>query len=166
MRKPHFRLTKPIERGKLRADFINWLEMIKQMEQKQQWDLRSVLDLAASVALLAVLSRRFGCPIRLLTGVSCAGCGMTRAWLSVLRLDFRQAFYYHPLFLLPPVGAALWLCRKKLPRKVLDGCMYAMAGAFLIVYVYRMFRGDGGVVSFDPRSGLIYRAYSYFRGGV
>lgn len=111
------------------------------METTKKRELRSVLDLAASAALLVVLNRLFGCPIRLVTGVSCAGCGMTRAWLSVLRLDLRQAFYYHPLFLLPPVGAALWLCRKKLPRKFLKGCMYAMIGAFLIVYVYRMFRG-------------------------
>ena len=110
-------------------------------------------------------TRLFGCPIRLVTGVSCAGCGMTRAWLSVLRLDLRQAFYYHPLFLLPPVGAALWLCRKKLPRKFLKGCMYAMIGAFLIVYVYRMFRGDGNVVAFDPRSGLAFRVISYLQGG-
>ena len=82
------------------------------METTKKRELRSVLDLAASTALLVVLNRLFGCPIRLVTGVSCAGCGMTRAWLSVLRLDLRQAFYYHPLFLLPPVGAALWLCRK------------------------------------------------------
>ena len=103
-------------------DFIKKAELIKQMETTKKRELRSVLDLAASAALLVVLNRLFGCPIRLVTGVSCAGCGMTRAWLSVLRLDLRQAFYYHPLFLLPPVGAALWLCRKKLPRKFLKGC--------------------------------------------
>ena len=135
-------------------DFIKKAELIKQMETTKKRELRSVLDLAASAALLVVLNRLFGCPIRLVTGVSCAGCGMTRAWLSVLRLD-----------LLPPVGAALWLCRKKLPRKFLKGCMYAMIGAFLIVYVYRMFRGDGNVVAFDPRSGLAFRVISYLQGG-
>ena len=53
------------------------------METTKKRELRSVLDLAASAALLAVLNRLFGCPIRLVTGVSCAGCGTTRAWLSV-----------------------------------------------------------------------------------
>ena len=38
------------------------------------------------------------CPILFMTGISCAGCGMTRAWLSLFRLDFGAAFYYHPLF--------------------------------------------------------------------
>jgi len=47
----------------------------------------------------------------------------------------------------------------------LKGCMYAMIGAFLIVYVYRMFQGDGNVVAFDPRSGLAFRVISYLQGG-
>ena len=38
-----------------------------------------------------------GCPIKYLTGISCAGCGMTRAWRCVLKLDFARAFSYHPL---------------------------------------------------------------------
>ena len=46
-----------------------------------------------------------GCPIRFLTGISCAGCGMTRAWLSVGKMDFESAFYYHPLFFVP----LIWL---------------------------------------------------------
>ena len=59
-----------------------------------------------------------------------------------------------------------WLCRKKLPRAVLYGCMYAMVGVFAIVYVYRLFRGDGSVVVFDPRSGLIFRVFSRLKGGI
>ena len=44
-----------------------------------------------------------GCPIKYATGISCIGCGMTRAWLSLLHLDIRGAFYYHPAFFLPPL---------------------------------------------------------------
>ena len=54
-------------------DFIKKAELIKQMETTKKRELRSVLDLAASAALLVVLNRLFGCPIRLVTGVSCAG---------------------------------------------------------------------------------------------
>lgn len=42
-----------------------------------------------------------GCPVYLLTGVPCPMCGMTRAHLAALRLDFKTAFDFHPLF---PVG--------------------------------------------------------------
>jgi hypothetical protein len=39
-------------------------------------------------------------------GVPCPGCGMTRAWLAVFRLDFLTAFKMHPLFPYVPVLAA------------------------------------------------------------
>ncbi len=38
-----------------------------------------------------------GCAVRFFTGIPCPSCGMTRAMLALLRLDFRAAFYYHPL---------------------------------------------------------------------
>ncbi len=38
------------------------------------------------------------CVIRWVTGVPCPGCGLSRACLAVLRLDFGAAFRYHPMF--------------------------------------------------------------------
>ncbi len=38
------------------------------------------------------------CVILSLTGFPCPGCGMTRALLAALQLDFRTAFAYHPMF--------------------------------------------------------------------
>ena len=60
------------------------------------------------VTLLGVF--HIPCIFLTLTGRSCAGCGMTRAWLSVLRLDFAAAFAYHPLFWSVPILYAyvLW----------------------------------------------------------
>ena len=37
----------------------------------------------------------FICVSRELTGLYCSGCGMTRAVLSLLKLDFYQAFRYN-----------------------------------------------------------------------
>ena len=53
-----------------------------------------------------ILESVFGitCPILFLTGISCAGCGMSRAWFCVLRMDFTGAFRYHPLFPFPLIG--------------------------------------------------------------
>ena len=69
----------------------------------------------AAVALFYIVIESLGvtCPILFLTGISCAGCGMSRAWLSLLRLDLAGAFAFHPLFWLPvppaeeTAGAAL-----------------------------------------------------------
>lgn len=53
--------------------------------------------LAAAVALLSWI---FGstCPTYTLFSVCCPFCGMTRAHLAALRLDFAAAFSYHPAF--------------------------------------------------------------------
>lgn len=37
-------------------------------------------------------------PYKYITGISCAGCGMTRAWIALLHFDINTAFMYHPLF--------------------------------------------------------------------
>ena len=98
------------------------------------------------------------CPIRFLTGVSCAGCGMTRAWLSFLRGDIAGAFSFHPLFwILIPAGL-LFLFRDRLPEKFF--CFAAIIAAFLIVYAFRMISPNDTVVVFDPSNGLIGRAVS------
>ena len=43
------------------------------------------------------------CPFKLLTGVPCPGCGMTRAYLYLFEGDIQGAFYFHPLFWLIPL---------------------------------------------------------------
>lgn len=50
-----------------------------------------------AVGLLLYLSD-IGCVFRAVTGVPCPGCGMTRAWLALLRGDVASAIAYHPLF--------------------------------------------------------------------
>lgn len=61
---------------------------------------RQNLHIILLFALIAVFYLSFGCPVRLLTGVSCPGCGMTRALFALLKLDFSLAFEMHPLVLL------------------------------------------------------------------
>ena len=46
------------------------------------------------------------CPLYELTRLQCGGCGLTRAAVSLLRLDFVAAFSYHALW---PVFAAYFL---------------------------------------------------------
>ena len=48
-------------------------------------DLRAL----GGIVLFYVVIESLGvtCPILYLTGISCAGCGMSRAWLSLLRGD-------------------------------------------------------------------------------
>lgn len=37
------------------------------------------------------------CPIHSITGLYCPGCGITRMFVSIIELEFYQAFRYNPL---------------------------------------------------------------------
>lgn len=56
------------------------------------------------------------CPIAYIFGVPCPTCGMTRAMISLIRLDFAAYISYHPLAL--PMTLAIWfLIHLKLFKK-------------------------------------------------
>ena len=76
-----------------------------------------VITSVAAVVVLYVILESFGvtCPIKYITGISCAGCGMSRAWISLLHFNIHDAFMYHPLFFLPPVVVIVMLLKSDIP---------------------------------------------------
>lgn len=62
------------------------------------------------------LNQNFGfaiqCPFYALTGLYCPGCGITRCLFALLKLNFKEAFYFNQLvfILLPFFG--LYICYK------------------------------------------------------
>lgn len=97
------------------------------------------------------------CPIKFFTGISCAGCGMSRAWLAFLHGEIRLAFSYHPLFLLAAPLVALLLFRRRIPKGVFRVVLLAMVGLFFAVYVVRLINPEDTVVVFQPVEGLVPR---------
>lgn len=77
------------------------------------------------VAWFALYLLDIGCVFRLMTGIPCPGCGMTRAWLAALRLDFAAAFAYHPLFWVVPIAFVLAFVREEVTH---CGCCSVRAG--------------------------------------
>ena len=69
---------------------------------------------AVVVLYTAMESIGITCPIKFITGISCAGCGMSRAWMAFLHLDIAKAFAYHPLFWLVPIAVIVLLCKYKI----------------------------------------------------
>ena len=113
-----------------------------------------------SLCLLAYLTisslLNITCIIKHITGVSCPGCGMTRAVKSLVFLDFSKAFYYHPLvFLLIPIAVLLFLFTARKMYKTRKIFIYIIAFLFIAVYFYRLFFLETAVVVFEPSSGLI-----------
>lgn len=125
--------------------------------------LTAVLAVVAFYIILSILG--IGCPIRWVTGISCAGCGMTRAYLSLLHLDIKHAFIYHPLFWSVPLVLLVLVLQRagKIPAQAANGVKYLTAFLFVFVYVVRLFHPEDTVVTIDIEEGLIWRAFSAIR---
>ncbi len=60
---------------------------------------RIVISILVIIAVILVLgSLDMKCVFKSLFGISCAGCGMTRAAASLVWFDFKAAFSYHALW--------------------------------------------------------------------
>jgi hypothetical protein len=98
---------------------------------------------AAVVVIFYIFSRLFGsiCPTYRFLGICCPFCGMTRAHLAALRLDFSTATYYNPVFYLG-VPCIFFMFHEKLfapkydlHRKIVAG---VLLGIIVAVYIARV----------------------------
>lgn len=62
-------------------------------------------------------------------GIPCFTCGMTRSFFSLLNLDFKKAFFYHPLFFLVPI---IPFTLKKIKY------FYFISAIFALVWIIRL----------------------------
>lgn len=63
-----------------------------------------ILLTAGYCGLLAVFwAFKLPCVYRYLFNIACPGCGMSRAFFSLMRLDLRAAFSYHRMFWSVPI---------------------------------------------------------------
>ena len=100
-----------------------------------------VIKLLAIVAIVLF----YRCPVKIIWGIDCPGCGLTRACLSALRFDFGAAFEYHPLFLLFGAWMVYFIFYEPINRKIKIGSKLTVffatvtAVAFIAVWFIRMF---------------------------
>ena len=93
------------------------------------------------IGYVGVYLKDVPCIIKCFTGVSCLGCGMTRA------------------FFMPVVILIIIINRKGLKPKALSGIIWTVLILFGIVYIYRMFTPNG-IVVFQPEKGLLYKIFN------
>lgn len=63
---------------------------------------RNILITVSAVCFAAVIICGIPCQVKLLFGIPCPTCGMTRAWRLFLRGEIYAALDMHPLLWLPP----------------------------------------------------------------
>lgn len=133
--------------------------MDNKRNNRRKNERKELICAATAVVVLYTAMESIGitCPIKFITGISCAGCGMSRAWMAFLQLDIAKAFAYHPLFWLVPIAVIVLLCKSKINIKIYKIFMFTIVAAFVIVYMYRMIWGEGDIVVFKPRDSIIWR---------
>ena len=97
----------------------------------------------AVVVIFYLLSKFFGsiCPTYRFLGICCPFCGMTRAHLAAMKLDFSTAMYYNPAFFLGVpciffmVHEKLFAPKYDLHRKIVAG---VLLGIIVAVYIARV----------------------------
>lgn len=98
------------------------------------------------------------CPMAVITGIPCPGCGMTRATLAAVHGDFATSFRFHPLgmiivplFALYVAAHALSYIRhgvsqvdKVVSGKWIDRFLLLLIFTMLAVWIARFFGAFGG----------------------
>ena len=86
------------------------------------------------------------CPLHSITNLYCPGCGVTRMLLSILKLDFYQAFRYNPLlficlpffiYLLIDYVISLYKKKKPLYTRINSKIYIALIVIFIIYGILR-----------------------------
>lgn len=109
--------------------------------------MKLIILSALGAVLLLWVCMDWPCGLRRVFGVPCISCGMSRAWLAVLRLDFGAAFFYHPMFWSIPLLILYAIFDGRLLKRrkwdtVLLGLILA---GFVVCYALRLvgyLRGD------------------------
>lgn len=112
--------------------------------------------LVGSLTFIVVFSGVYQCPIKWLTGISCLGCGMSRAYIELVKGNVSLAFTYHPLFLIPIVWVIIYCFRNKLSHRSYNLILWFMVILFIVTYIYRIMTHDP-ILTFDVKEGVIYK---------
>ena len=82
------------------------------------------------------------CLVKRIIGIPCMGCGMSRAFISLISFNFAEAFYFHPLVFIVPFIVAVFLFQEtKFLGKIYRSKIWwsSILLLFVIVYIIRMF---------------------------
>ena len=133
--------------------------MDNKRNNKRKNERKELICAVTAVVVLYTAMESIGitCPIKFITGISCAGCGMSRAWMAFLQLDIAKAFEYHPLFWLVPIAVIVLLCKSKINIKIYKIIIFTIIIMFAIVYICRLIWSGADVVVFEPQNNILFR---------
>ena len=103
--------------------------------------LLSKIIFAVSYLLFAYIMYKFGigCIFKSVLGLPCPGCGMSRAIISLLNMDIKQALLYHPMVFTMPILGIYYITDGKLFGKILDKIVLIFIfGGFIVNWIFML----------------------------
>lgn len=100
-----------------------------------------VITIFFGIVIVIFINRILGlsCPFKLMTGLSCPGCGLTRAYIVFLHGNLKKAIYYHPLFWTVPFLCLPFLKLAKHKIRILADIIFSLTVlAFLLIWIFRI----------------------------
>ena len=103
--------------------------------------LQRVLDCIWILLLIAIMyALKIPCLFKMVFHIDCPGCGITRAYISLLCLDIRKAFMFNPMFWSVPVVFILYLFddHPSVHKGLKTFLLSTIYLGFLILWLYRV----------------------------
>lgn len=84
------------------------------------------------------------CLFRVVFNLACPGCGMTRAYVSLLRFEIRQAFEYNAMFWSAPILLLLYLFDGRLfkCKRLNYGLSVLVCAGLFVNWIVRLMAGQ------------------------
>ncbi|MDE6974555.1 MAG: DUF2752 domain-containing protein [Lachnospiraceae bacterium] len=117
---------------------------IRKAAERVKRDIRQFWAVGVAFAIYSVIVRSvFGafCPFLIVTGFPCAGCGLTRAGLHLLRGNFSQAAALNPSIFIVALFMLYCVYFRYLKGTKITGFSFVLGVLVvvtLVVYIYRM----------------------------
>lgn len=89
---------------------------MKQVDKSIQ--ILIIIILISFVSLLLGINITIPCIFNKITNLYCPGCGLTRMFMSIIKLDFYQAFRYNPLVFILLIFSSLLLIFNKIYQHI------------------------------------------------
>lgn len=83
----------------------------------------------------------YKCVFKELIGIPCPGCGITRALLSLILLDFKSAFEYNPMIYCYIISVVIYVVLKNKSERTLDWLLWFNVALSIVVWLYRLVTG-------------------------
>lgn len=102
-----------------------------------------IISIASACTLSQLIFHKI-CPFAIFAGIPCPGCGITRAFICLIKLQLKDAFFMNPcIFMWVPVIIILFINRyllnSKLSPQTVNRLLIITGILSIITYLIRMF---------------------------